>query len=156
MRPRSQTLCHVRDCWCPCADAFPPSSVCVWWQARDVVYLGGDSAGLSASAMAMPFTFGCQTYETGLFRSQLEDGIMGLAMLDPSIIFGLNVRARALSTTEDMRGFQLHSMMKDSVSPDTMAAGLQGSTPLTLPSWSLHVCAFRKPVRSRRTSSRCA
>lgn len=110
--------------------------VYVWRQARDVVYLGGDSAGLSATAMAMPFTFGCQTHETGLFRSQLEDGIMGLAMLDPSIIFGLSVRTRTLATSA--RAY-IPGMMTI-VFPDIR----QASMCLTLHSWSFTCLCLQK------------
>lgn len=64
-------------------------------QARDLVYVGGDRASPPPSkhpSMAMPFVFGCQTYETGLFRTQLENGIMGLANLDNTIVPQLKVR----------------------------------------------------------------
>jgi hypothetical protein len=55
------------------------------------MYVGGQGTGApapapapaSADAMAafgVDYVFGCQTSETGLFRSQLENGIMGFSM----------------------------------------------------------------------------
>ncbi len=42
-----------------------------------------DDADLSvASSFAFPMTFGCQTHLTGLFRTQLADGIMGMDNAD--------------------------------------------------------------------------
>lgn len=54
-----------------------------------MVYLGGDALEASTrggAALSMPFVFGCQTYETGLFRTQLENGIMGLSFQDLTIV----------------------------------------------------------------------
>ena len=68
--------------------------------ATDVLHLGGDLGGsrlpsaslsrsasvaptLGASCVSLPFTFGCTTEESGLFRSQWADGILGLAQRVP-------------------------------------------------------------------------
>lgn len=54
-----------------------------------MVYLGGDAQEAptrGGAALGMPFVFGCQTYETGLFRTQLENGIMGLSFQDLTIV----------------------------------------------------------------------
>lgn len=65
-------------------------------QAQDVVYLGGDSVDAVVKGgqdLGMPFVFGCQSYETGLFRTQLENGIMGLSNQDLTLVPKLKVRA---------------------------------------------------------------
>jgi hypothetical protein len=53
-------------------------------QMKDNYYVGGDDASAPPRAgekwIATPFVFGCQTYETGLFRTQKADGIMGMSM----------------------------------------------------------------------------
>ncbi|KAK7242267.1 aspartic-type endopeptidase [Aureococcus anophagefferens] len=54
-------------------------------QMKDAYYVGGTSLTEKASRdgsawIATPFVFGCQTYETGLFRTQKADGIMGMSM----------------------------------------------------------------------------
>ena len=46
-----------------------------------------------------------QTYETGLFRGQLEDGIMGLSNQDLTIIPKLKVRSKG---AYKQRRYQLH------------------------------------------------
>ena len=53
-------------------------------QMRDKYYVGGDDVKAPPRAgekwINTPFVFGCQTYETGLFRTQKADGIMGMSM----------------------------------------------------------------------------
>ena len=58
-------------------------------QMKDTYYVGGETAkerpfntkpGTPNEWVATPFVFGCQTYETGLFRTQKADGIMGMSM----------------------------------------------------------------------------
>jgi len=44
------------------------------FEARDMIRVGGD-----AHVEGIEYTFGCQYYETDLFRDQLENGIMGLS-----------------------------------------------------------------------------
>jgi hypothetical protein len=60
------------------------------WQAykvSDVVWIGGERADMldKLPKYSVNFTFGCQTSETGLFRTQVENGIMGLSA-DPNTL----------------------------------------------------------------------
>jgi len=60
------------------------------WEAIKVVdklWVGGADVKRfpEASAFAMDFMFGCQTTETGLFRTQQEDGIMGMMMAEDTL-----------------------------------------------------------------------
>jgi hypothetical protein len=60
------------------------------WQAykvNDIVWIGGERADMleKLPKYSVNFTFGCQTSETGLFRTQVENGIMGLSA-DPNTL----------------------------------------------------------------------
>ncbi|CAI5745136.1 unnamed protein product [Peronospora destructor] len=100
----SSTLVHVtcsQQSFFKCINCQEKSNPCAvsqsylegsTWRAtvvEDVVYLGGES---SFKDMAMRdkygtiFQFGCQSSETGLFVSQVADGIMGLSNSEHHII----------------------------------------------------------------------
>ncbi|GLD93607.1 hypothetical protein PINS_up002199 [Pythium insidiosum] len=99
----SSTLTHVT---CAQADFFRCTScqqkdVCDIYQSymegsswhatvvEDIVYLGGESSFTDArlrDSFGTHFKFGCQNRETGLFITQVADGIMGLANNDNHII----------------------------------------------------------------------
>jgi hypothetical protein len=60
------------------------------WQAykvSDIVWIGGERVDMlqKLPKHSVNFTFGCQTSETGLFRTQVENGIMGLSS-DPNTL----------------------------------------------------------------------
>jgi len=69
------------------------------WNAikvEDKLWVGGLTEDLvgRGSNYSVKFTFGCQTSETGLFRTQLADGIMGMSMSEdvlPSQLFAQKV-----------------------------------------------------------------
>jgi hypothetical protein len=66
---------------CQFTQSYTEGSSWQAYQSRDVVYCGGQDVLEAANPMdnqkAIPFMFGCLTSETGLFVTQLADGIMG-------------------------------------------------------------------------------
>eukprot|EP00630_Chrysocystis_fragilis_P006200 CAMPEP_0197389878 /NCGR_PEP_ID=MMETSP1165-20131217/2011_1 /TAXON_ID=284809 /ORGANISM="Chrysocystis fragilis, Strain CCMP3189" /LENGTH=470 /DNA_ID=CAMNT_0042915325 /DNA_START=126 /DNA_END=1538 /DNA_ORIENTATION=- len=71
---------------CQISQSYTEGSSWKAYQMRDVYYVGGETfestpnSNLDASWLSTTFVFGCQTYETGLFRTQKADGIMGMSM----------------------------------------------------------------------------
>jgi hypothetical protein len=61
------------------------------FKVKDNVYIGGEQIANipSASNNSINFEFGCQESETGLFRTQNVDGIMGLSASDETLPFQL-------------------------------------------------------------------
>lgn len=80
----------------------PPEEVCKFvqmytegsqltaYEVTDLMWLGTDSASESRQSPfmthAVPFVFGCQTSEKGMFRSQYADGIIGIAAHTKSLV----------------------------------------------------------------------
>ena len=62
------------------------------YEVEDLIWLGtaseSDSVDLHMGS-AVPFTFGCQMSETGLFRTQYADGIIGMNMHPTSLMAAL-------------------------------------------------------------------
>lgn len=60
---------------------------------EDVVWLGTSDPTQSLDTyymnLAIPYAFGCQTSERGLFRKQYADGILGLAKHETSLMVAL-------------------------------------------------------------------
>ena len=69
------------------------------YRVRDTVWVGGESvlAGPNAANLSTKFDFGCQDMETGLFRTQYVDGIMGLAGSQDTLPHVLHASGRAQS-----------------------------------------------------------
>ena len=69
------------------------------YKVRDEVWIGGESllSGPNASNLSTKFEFGCQDMETGLFRTQYVDGIMGLAGAEDTLPHILHARGVAKS-----------------------------------------------------------
>ncbi len=71
---------------CILTQSYTEGSSWTAFQAQDVFFCGGtnvlDAADPNDRRFATEFQFGCQMHETGLFVTQLADGIMGLSAHD--------------------------------------------------------------------------
>jgi len=74
-------ICKGRQCYF--SQAYTEGSSWEAYQVEDMVYLGGRDMLAMADRRnkdyAIPFMFGCQISENGLFVTQLADGIMGMS-----------------------------------------------------------------------------
>lgn len=74
-------ICKDRRCYF--SQAYTEGSSWEAYQVEDMVYLGGRDmlamADRRNTDYAVPFMFGCQISENGLFVTQLADGIMGMS-----------------------------------------------------------------------------
>lgn len=87
---KNSSTAVVSDCKgkpCMMSQSYSEGSSWKAFKITDRVYIGGLTIDMvsSASKYTVDFSFGCQTYETGLFRTQLADGIMGLSMADDTL-----------------------------------------------------------------------
>ena len=64
---------------CQISQSYTEGSSWKAYQMRDNYYVGGERAN-SEKWLETSFVFGCQSFETGLFRTQKADGIMGMSM----------------------------------------------------------------------------
>jgi len=74
---------------CPHTQKYTEGSSWTALESQDYVFLATDHVEESLALhqqLAVPFVFGCQTEETGLFISQYADGIMGMAMHPNSLL----------------------------------------------------------------------
>ena len=75
---------------CQFTQSYTEGSSWKAYQARDLVYGGGQdvlhAANMQDNQMAIPFLFGCLTSETGLFVTQLADGIMGMSAHELTLV----------------------------------------------------------------------
>eukprot|EP00554_Chaetoceros_debilis_P012116 CAMPEP_0194121030 /NCGR_PEP_ID=MMETSP0150-20130528/45431_1 /TAXON_ID=122233 /ORGANISM="Chaetoceros debilis, Strain MM31A-1" /LENGTH=1086 /DNA_ID=CAMNT_0038813319 /DNA_START=182 /DNA_END=3441 /DNA_ORIENTATION=+ len=74
---------------CVFQQAYTEGSSWRAFQVQDRVFCGGKDVFSAADPIAQrysfDFTFGCQTFSSGLFVSQLADGIMGLSQHDATL-----------------------------------------------------------------------
>ena len=74
---------------CMFQQAYTEGSSWKAFQVQDTVFVGGKDVFSAADPIAtrysVDFTFGCQTFSSGLFVSQLADGIMGLSQHDATL-----------------------------------------------------------------------
>lgn len=85
--------CSNRDNKCHLSQKYTEGSSWKATEMEDLVWFGSideeESYG-SFLHMAIPYAFGCQVQETGLFTNQYADGILGLAMHETSLIKALD------------------------------------------------------------------
>jgi hypothetical protein len=74
---------HSDDKYCQFTQSYTEGSSWRAYQAKDIVYCGGTDVLEAANPLdrqySVPFMFGCLQEETGLFVTQLADGIMGMS-----------------------------------------------------------------------------
>jgi hypothetical protein len=72
---------------CQVSQSYVEGSSWHGYKAIDNFWVGDSEFDLipGAPAFSIPFTFACQTSMTGLFRSQLADGILGLADVEDTL-----------------------------------------------------------------------
>lgn len=84
-RSNSSVVCAGRSC--RFSQSYSEGSSWEAFKVRDRVSVGGERGVLDA--YLVPFDFGCQVRETGLFRTQHVDGIMGMSALPGTLPFQL-------------------------------------------------------------------
>ena len=78
----------TQDAMCVMSQSYTEGSSWNAYQSRDEVILGSDKPP-TETRFAAPFTFYCQRSATGLFVSQLADGIMGLSAHPDTLLSSL-------------------------------------------------------------------
>jgi hypothetical protein len=77
---------------CIISQKYTEGSSWTAYETEDLVWLGSSDRDESIEEymkLAVPYAFGCQTNEKGLFRKQYADGILGLAIHPTSLIRSL-------------------------------------------------------------------
>lgn len=67
---------------CQVSQSYSEGSMWKGYKVMDKLWVGGvnQTSVINGASYSVNFAFACQTFETGLFRTQLEEGIMGMAM----------------------------------------------------------------------------
>lgn len=83
--PKNSTTCNIPKCSgspCQLSQSYSEGSSWHAYKVEDKLWVGGLSRDLipKGDDYKVDFMFGCQTSETGLFKTQLADGIMGMSM----------------------------------------------------------------------------
>eukprot|EP01031_Cornospumella_fuschlensis_P040221 gene40221-49008_t len=94
--PKNSSSAEVLKCLnnqpCLVSQSYTEGSSWHGYKMKDKVFVSDSQVVLlpGAEKLAATFPFACQTAETGLFRTQLADGIMGLSMSEdtlPQVLF---------------------------------------------------------------------
>lgn len=70
---------------CKFSQSYAEGSSWHAYKVSDILWVGGEVEEDGSSVYQVPYSFGCQSSLTGLFRTQLENGIMGMSMGDDSL-----------------------------------------------------------------------
>jgi hypothetical protein len=85
---------------CELSQSYAEGSSWHAYKVTDKIWIGGEEFGMVSSGALynVTYTFGCQTSESGLFKTQLEDGIMGMSISSDSFQSQMQ-RAKLVSST---------------------------------------------------------
>lgn len=90
-KSKSSSIKHCNNQKCFFQQSYSEGSSWHAFKVTDAVYIGGEKLQdiPTANNLSIPFEFGCQDSETGLFRTQNVDGIMGLSASEETLPFQL-------------------------------------------------------------------
>eukprot|EP00521_Asterionellopsis_glacialis_P016551 CAMPEP_0195289986 /NCGR_PEP_ID=MMETSP0707-20130614/6032_1 /TAXON_ID=33640 /ORGANISM="Asterionellopsis glacialis, Strain CCMP134" /LENGTH=527 /DNA_ID=CAMNT_0040350051 /DNA_START=229 /DNA_END=1815 /DNA_ORIENTATION=+ len=83
------SMCSNNDQKCHVTQRYTEGSSWSAYELEDLVWFGNSNLEESIDSfmkLAVPYSFGCQVEETGLFKDQYADGILGLAKHGTSLI----------------------------------------------------------------------
>eukprot|EP01041_Mallomonas_annulata_P005595 gene5595-11281_t len=93
--PKKSSTSKILKCngnnQCQFSQSYTEGSSWKAFKVRDKIWMGGIGKDMitDADKWTFDFTFGCQSSETGLFRTQQVDGIMGMSASDDTFPFQL-------------------------------------------------------------------
>jgi len=72
---------------CQVSQSYSEGSMWKGYKVMDKLWVGGidQNSVATGASYSVNFGFACQTFETGLFRTQLEEGIMGMAISENTL-----------------------------------------------------------------------
>ncbi|KAJ1452344.1 aspartic peptidase domain-containing protein, partial [Pelagophyceae sp. CCMP2097] len=88
---------HCMQRKCQVSQSYTEGSSWKANQIKDALYVGGEtviSQPASETWLSTSFIFGCQISETGLFRTQKADGIMGMSMNAQTLVPTMNANGQ--------------------------------------------------------------
>lgn len=92
--PDKSSTSKIEQCQnkrCTFSQSYTEGSSWKAYKVRDLIWMGGNKKDMIAGAekWSFEFSFGCQSSETGLFRTQNVDGIMGMSASEDTFPFSL-------------------------------------------------------------------